>query len=137
VVGRLHGQEPQHRPEPRLRHRADGLLIKPAALVDTPPEDTVVLCTGSQGEPLSALTRIAYGDHPTVSVIRGDTVVLSAKPCRQRAGGHDTMNELWRSGARVLHQEIAPVHVSGHGSADELKTGAGARPSGPLHPGPR
>ena len=101
----------------------DGLLIKPAELSESPAEDTVILCTGSQGEPLSALTRIAYGDHPTVSIIRGDTVVLSAKPVPgNELAVHDTMNELWRAGARVLHQEIAPVHVSGHGSADELKT---------------
>ncbi len=56
----------------------DGLVIKPGDLADTPAEDTVILCTGSQGEPLSALTRIAYGVHPTVTIIPGDTVVLSA-----------------------------------------------------------
>ncbi len=101
----------------------DGILRKPAEIAELEPERVVILCTGSQGEPLSALTRIAYNDHPSVSVMAGDTVIISAKPVPgNELAVHDTMNQLWRVGARVLHQDVAPVHVSGHGSADELKT---------------
>ena len=83
----------------------------------------MILCTGSQGEPLSALTRIAYGDHPNVSVERGDTVIISAKPVPgNELKVHDTINRLAKAGAEVLHQEIAPVHVSGHGNAEEIRT---------------
>ena len=101
----------------------DGLLAKPTELAELAPDEVVVLCTGSQGEPLSALTRIAYDDHPSVHIVPGDTVIISAKPVPgNELAVHDTMNQLWRAGATVLHQDIAPVHVSGHGSADELKT---------------
>src|SRR5439155_5270565 len=70
-----------------------------------------------------ALTRIAYNDHPAVTVDRGDTVIVSAKPVPgNELRVHDTINRLAKSGAEVLHQEIAPVHVSGHGNAEELRT---------------
>ena len=82
-----------------------------------------ILCTGSQGEPLSALTRMAFRDHPVVSIQSGDLVIMSAKPVPgNELAVSDTVNALTRAGATVLHQDIAPVHVSGHGSADELKT---------------
>ncbi len=101
----------------------DGALVKAADLAEFPSDQLVIMCTGSQGEPLSALTRIAYDDHKTVSIEAGDTVIMSAKPVPgNELAVHDTMNQLWRQGATVLHQDIAPVHVSGHGSADELKT---------------
>jgi ribonuclease J len=96
-----------------------------------------VLCTGSQGEPMSALTRIAYGDHPAVKVDRGDTVILSAKPVPgNELRVHDSINQLSKAGAEVLHQEIAPVHVSGHAYAEELRTMLGlVRPKAvmPVH----
>jgi ribonuclease J len=64
---------------------------------------------------LSALTRIAYHDHPALRVERGDTVIISAKPVPgNELRVHDTINQLAQGGAEVLHQEIAPVHVSGH-----------------------
>jgi ribonuclease J len=97
--------------------------VKATEIDEFPPDQLVILCTGSQGEPLSALTRIAYDDHATIRVQPGDTVIMSAKPVPgNELAVHDTMNQLWRQGATVLHQDIAPVHVSGHGSADELKT---------------
>ena len=81
------------------------------------------LCTGSQGEPMSALTRIAYGDHKAVSVEPGDTVIISAKPVPgNELRVHDSINQLARAGAEVLHEEIAPVHVSGHACQEELRT---------------
>ncbi len=98
-------------------------LIRPNELDEYRPHEVLVLCTGSQGEPMSALTRIAYDDHPAVSVDRGDTVIISAKPVPgNELRVHDSINQLARAGAEVLHQEIAPVHVSGHAYAEELRT---------------
>src|SRR5881398_3399704 len=98
-------------------------LIRPVELEEYAPGEVLILCTGSQGEPLSALVRIAYNDHPSVSVERGDTVIISAKPVPgNELRVHDAINQLAKAGAEVLHQEIAPVHVSGHGNAEELRT---------------
>jgi len=116
---------------------SDDTFVKPAELAELAPHEALVLCTGSQGEPLSALTRIAYNDHPTVKVEPGDTVILSAKPVPgNELRVHDTINRLAKNGAEVLHQEIANVHVSGHGNAEELRTVLGlVRPRGvmPIH----
>src|SRR5712691_2605072 len=101
----------------------EGVLLPPQELAEYPPHEQLILCTGSQGEPLSALTRIAYHDHPTVSVERGDTVIISAKPVPgNELRVHDAINRLAKTGAEVLHQEIAPVHVSGHACSEELRT---------------
>jgi ribonuclease J len=98
-------------------------LIRPARLEEFPPHEVLILCTGSQGEPMSALTRIAYNDHPTVKIERGDTVIISAKPVPgNELKVHDAINHLAKAGAEVLHQEIAAVHVSGHACAEELRT---------------
>jgi ribonuclease J len=112
-------------------------LIRPPQIDDYRPHEVLVLCTGSQGEPMSALTRIAYNDHPAVSVDRGDTVIISAKPVPgNELRVHDSINQLAKAGAEVLHQEIAPVHVSGHAYAEELRTMLGlVRPKAvmPIH----
>ena len=101
----------------------DDALIQPKQLDDYARGDVLILCTGSQGEPLSALVRIAYGDHRDVKVEAGDTVIISAKPVPgNELRVHDAINQLAKNGAEVLHQEIAPVHVSGHGHAEELRT---------------
>jgi ribonuclease J len=101
----------------------DDLLVRPDELEGLRPEETMILCTGSQGEPMSALTRMAYHDHPHVSIEPSDTVIISAKPVPgNELRVHDTINRLAKSGAEVLHQEIAPVHVSGHGNAEEIRT---------------
>jgi ribonuclease J len=98
-------------------------IVSPKEAMDLPPDRVLVLCTGSQGEPMSALTRIAYGDHANVAVERGDTVIISAKPVPgNELRVHDSINHLARLGAEVLHQEIAPVHVSGHACSEELRT---------------
>jgi ribonuclease J len=101
----------------------EAALVKPAQLDEIPPHEQLILCTGSQGEPLSALTRIAYNDHPAIKVERGDTVIMSSRP----GPGHDlrvndTINRLTKNGAEVLHEENADVHVSGHARAEELRT---------------
>jgi ribonuclease J len=101
----------------------DDVLVRPNELEGLRPDQQMIVCTGSQGEPLSALTRIAYHDHPSVSVERGDTVIISAKPVPgNELRVHDAINRLAKAGAEVLHQEIAPVHVSGHGCAEEMRT---------------
>ena len=101
----------------------DDLLVKPNDLEELSREETMILCTGSQGEPMSALTRIAYRDHPHVQVEAGDTVIISAKPVPgNELRVHDAINRLTRSGAHVLHEENARVHASGHGNAEELRT---------------
>ena len=116
---------------------AEELLVRPADLDDVPPHEQLVLCTGSQGEPLSALTRIAYNDHPSIKVERGDTVIISARPVPgNELRVHDAINRLTRNGAEVLHEENAPVHVSGHARAEELRTLLGlVRPKAvmPIH----
>jgi ribonuclease J len=101
----------------------DGVLVRPPELEELPPNEQMILCTGSQGEPLSALVRIAYNDHPAITVERGDTVIISAKPVPgNELRVHDAINQLAKAGAEVLHQEIAPVHVSGHACAEEIRT---------------
>ena len=75
-------------------------LIRPARLDDFAPHEVLILCTGSQGEPMSALTRIAYNDHPAVYVERGDTVIISAKPVPgNELKVHDAINNLARARA--------------------------------------
>jgi ribonuclease J len=115
----------------------EDVLIRPNQLEEYAPGEVMILCTGSQGEPLSALVRIAYNDHAAIRVEAGDTVIISAKPVPgNELRVHDAINQLARSGAEVLHQEIAPVHVSGHGHAEELRTMLGlVRPKSvmPVH----
>ena len=98
-------------------------LVRPDEAALLPPDRVLALCTGSQGEPMSALTRVAYGDHPSLSIDPGDTVIISAKPVPgNELRVHDSINQLARAGAEVLHEEIAPVHVSGHACQEELRT---------------
>jgi ribonuclease J len=98
-------------------------IVRPDEAAELPPRSVLALCTGSQGEPMSALTRVAYNDHPTLAVDPGDTVIISAKPVPgNELRVHDSINQLARLGAEVLHEEIAPVHVSGHAYQEELRT---------------
>ncbi|HVC20865.1 MAG TPA: ribonuclease J [Vicinamibacterales bacterium] len=100
----------------------EGLVIRDSDVPSWPARDVLCLTTGSQGEPLAALSRIAIDDHRHVHLGPGDTVVLSARaiPGNEKAIGR-VMNHLARRGARVVHEGIKRVHVSGHGSAEELK----------------
>ncbi len=97
-------------------------LVDAYDMGDLPPERVVVLSTGSQGEPLSALARMANGDHKTVSIEEGDTVVISATPIpgNEKAVSR-VINRLSSAGADIKHKGTAPVHVSGHAAAEELK----------------
>ncbi|MGC4787716.1 ribonuclease J [Micromonospora sp. DT178] len=105
-----------------------GLLNIPAGLVvgieeatNMPPEQIVLMSTGSQGEPMSALGRMASGDHRHITIAPGDTVVLASS----LVPGNETsvyrvINRLARAGAVVVHKDVAKVHVSGHAPAGEL-----------------
>jgi ribonuclease J len=100
----------------------DGMLMGPKEIEDFPDSKLVVISTGSQGEPLSALRRMAHGDHPNVELRRGDTVVFSATPIpgNERAV-NETINRIYQLGADVITTRDAPIHASGHGYAEELK----------------
>jgi ribonuclease J len=103
-------------------HIDDDDLVDAYAMEDLPAERMVVMCTGSQGEPLSALARIANGEHRTVKIEPGDTVVISATPIpgNEKAVSR-IINKLFRAGAEVVHKSFADVHVSGHAASEELK----------------
>jgi ribonuclease J len=100
----------------------EGQLIPPRELDQWPDERLVIISTGSQGEPLSALRRMAYRDHPAVELKRGDTVVFSATPIpgNERAV-NETIDRLYHVGCDVVTARDAPIHASGHGYAEELK----------------
>ena len=99
-----------------------GVQIRDADVPSYPAQDVLCLSTGSQGEPMSALSRIAIDDHRFVKVTDDDTVVISARaiPGNEKAIGR-VVNHLARRGAVVIHEGIKHVHVSGHGSEEELK----------------
>ena len=100
-----------------------GTIVWPRQISGGVADDTLaVLCTGAQGEPFSALTRIAAGEHPLVSLHEGDTVVISATaiPGNEEMV-HRTINNLYKRQARVFHGSRQCVHASGHASREELK----------------
>jgi ribonuclease J len=101
------------------REQRPGANAKPADFAD---HEVVILTTGTQGEPSSALSRMAIGEHKQVEVRRGDVVILSARtiPGNERAVAH-VIDNLYRRGAEVLNGENAEVHVSGHACEEELK----------------
>jgi ribonuclease J len=100
----------------------DDVLARMDELKNTPHERTVLITTGSQGEPTSALVRIANKDHRQVHIIPGDTVAISATPVPgNEALISRTIDNLFKQGAQVLYNTIAEVHVHGHASQEELK----------------
>ncbi len=100
----------------------EGLLIKPHDIGLLPPDRVAILSTGSQGEPLSALARMASRGHPLVEIVKGDTVVISARAVPgNETSVYRTIDRLFAAGARVIYEASAGVHVSGHAAAEELK----------------
>ena len=98
------------------------LTLNANELRNADPSEVVVITTGSQGEPTSALTRMANGDHQFVQIVPGDTVVLSATPIPgNEALVYRTVDNLFRLGASVLYNRVADVHVRGHAAQEELK----------------
>jgi ribonuclease J len=98
------------------------MLVGAREIADFPDERVVIISTGSQGEPLSALRRMAYRDHPQVELKAGDTVVFSATPVpgNERAV-NETIDRLYHIGCDVITTRDAPIHASGHGYAEEIK----------------
>ncbi len=105
-----------------LAEAPPGVLIQPKEIEDYPDEKVVVMSTGSQGEPFSALRRMANQDHRDVDLHSGDTVVFSATPVpgNERAV-NETIDRIYELGARVVTAKDEPIHASGHGSRDEIK----------------
>ncbi|MCD8048614.1 MAG: ribonuclease J [Clostridia bacterium] len=82
----------------------------------------VIITTGSQGEPMSALTRMAYSDHKKIEITKNDLVIISASPIPGNEKAiSNVINELYKKGAEVIHQSLMEVHVSGHACREELK----------------
>jgi len=112
----------------RIARQLGYLTISDDDLVDLkefnnlPAEQVCIISTGSQGEPMSALTRIAMDDHKQIKLERGDTVILSSRviPGNERTIS-ELINHLYRRGAEVFHERVSEVHVSGHASQEELK----------------
>jgi ribonuclease J len=100
----------------------EGMLVGPKEIEDFPDSKLVVISTGSQGEPLSALRRMAHADHPQVELHGGDTVIFSATPIpgNERAV-NETIDRIYRLGADVITPRDVAVHASGHAYAEELK----------------
>ncbi len=99
-----------------------GTLVDLKMTKNIPDDKLVIITTGSQGEPMSALSRIASGDHKAVKLKKGDTVILSSTPI---PGNEKTVsnvvNQLFEKGAEVIYSDIADIHVSGHACQEELK----------------
>ena len=100
----------------------DGILVGPREIADFPEDRVVIISTGSQGEPLSALRRMAHRDHPQIELHEGDTVVFSATPIpgNERAV-NETIDRLYHIGCDVVTTRDAPIHASGHGYQEEIK----------------
>jgi len=105
-----------------LLTHADDLLVDLKTADEVPPERLLLVSTGSQGEPLSALTRMANGDHQSITINRDDTILLASSliPGNETSVGQ-VINGLSRLGATVVHRSTALVHVSGHAPAGELQ----------------
>ena len=99
-----------------------GVLVGVEEMRNTPSDRLVVVTTGSQGEPTSALTRMANGDHRHISIQEGDTIVLSASPIPgNEMAVYRNVDNLFRLGADVLYNRVSNIHVRGHASREELK----------------
>jgi ribonuclease J len=105
-----------------IAHAPEGILIQPKEIEDFPDHQVIAISTGSQGEPLSALRRMAFNDHRDVELHSGDTIIFSATaiPGNERSV-NETIDRIYEIGATVVTAADAPIHVSGHGSREELK----------------
>lgn len=100
----------------------EGVLINLDNIKNYKPSQIVIITTGSQGEPMSALTRMAYSDHRKVEITKDDLIILSATPIPgNEKSVSNVVNELFKIGAEVIYKSLAEVHVSGHACQEELK----------------
>ncbi|MBB6050866.1 ribonuclease J [Armatimonas rosea] len=100
----------------------EGIRVRADDIATLKPDQITILTTGSQGEPLAGLSRMAAGDHRQVTIQKGDTVVLSSSPIPgNESAVWRVVNKLFALGANVIYDALMPVHVSGHGYAEELK----------------
>ena len=105
-----------------IAHAPDGIFIQPKEIEDHPDHKVVVISTGSQGEPLSALRRMAHNDHRDVRLHSGDTVIFSATPIPgNERSVNETIDRIYQIGASVVTARDAPIHASGHGWQEEMK----------------
>lgn len=101
---------------------SDGLILPLEQTLEMKPQQVVLMCTGTQGEPSSILGRLSTGTNRQFDLISGDTVILSSHPIPgNEEMVHRTINRLFQRGAEVIYDAIAPVHVSGHASQEEMK----------------
>jgi ribonuclease J len=123
VTGRSMIQNAQVAAELGYLRLGDEILKETDRWQDLPPGKIAFLTTGSQGEPLSVLHRVALNEHRSIRIERGDTVVLSSKfiPGNEKAIAN-VINHLYRRGAEVHYEKVSEIHVSGHASQEELKT---------------
>ena len=99
-----------------------GILISPKEIEDFPDHKVIAISTGSQGEPLSALRRMAHGEHRDIELHSGDTVIFSATPIPgNERSVNETVDRIFQIGAQVITAADAPIHASGHGWQEELK----------------
>lgn len=104
-----------------MKH-TEGVLVDIEDIENYKPEELVIITTGSQGEPMSALTRMAVATHRQIDIIEGDTVIISASPIPGNEKSISKMiDELFKRGANVLYKSLIDVHVSGHACEEELK----------------
>src|SRR5216110_3284159 len=122
VVGRSMQQNFRTARELGFLEVPDGVAVPLADVERVPPSKLLLLTAGSQGEPLSALTRFAAQRHPFLNVVKDDWVVISARPVPgNERMVHQTVNNLYRHGARVFYSEVGNVHVTGHAQREELR----------------
>lgn len=122
LIGRSMAENCRIAEELGYLHVSDSVRLRPDEIAQADPREVVIVTTGSQGEPLSALSKMAVEEHKQVKITEGDTVIISATPI---PGNEDlilrTINRLFQQGAEVIYEPYAKVHVSGHGNQEDMK----------------